>query len=96
MPWSRASIRPCEARFSALGHSHPRSSATNRIIQAKDHASVQITIPHVDKEGHLTNETTVIALSGFVRAQGRSDAALNKMMQEGGFVTAFPEYETAN
>jgi small subunit ribosomal protein S21e len=71
------------------------SSATNRIIRAKDHASVQIVIPHVDKEGHLTNQSTTIALSGFVRAQGRGDAAINKIAQESGFVNAFPEYELA-
>lgn len=56
---------------------------------------MQIVIPHVDKEGHLTNQSTTLALSGFIRAQGRGDAAINKIVQEGGFVTAFPEYETA-
>ncbi len=69
------------------------SVASNRIISAKDHASVQFQIPHVDKDGHLNGQFTTVAFSGFVRGQAGSDAALNKVAQEGGFVSAFPEYE---
>ncbi len=68
------------------------SVASNRIISAKDHASVQFFIPHVDKEGHLNGQQTAVAFSGFIRGQGGSDAALNKIAQEQEFVTAFPEY----
>jgi hypothetical protein len=45
------------------------SSATNRIITAKDHASVQINIGHLDANGLYDGHFTTFALSGFVRAQ---------------------------
>ena len=45
------------------------SSATNRIITAKDHASVQINIGHLDANGMYDGHFTTFALSGFVRAQ---------------------------
>ena len=69
--------------------------ATNRIISAKDHASVQISIPHVDKDGHLNGHSSTVALCGYVRSQGKADQALNKILQDEGFTTAFPEYQTA-
>lgn len=56
---------------------------------------MQIQIPHVDKDGHLNGQVTNVPLSGFVRSQGKSDSAINKILQDGGFVTAFPEYATA-
>ncbi len=54
---------------------------------------MQFQVPHVDKDGHLNGQFTTVAFCGFVRGQGGSDAALNKIAQEGGFVNAFPEYE---
>ena len=45
------------------------SSATNRLITAKDHASVQINIGHLDESGVYTGQFTTFALSGFIRAQ---------------------------
>ncbi|KAG6528170.1 hypothetical protein ZIOFF_010320 [Zingiber officinale] len=45
------------------------SSATNRLITAKDHASVQINIGHLDDNGVYTGQYTTFALSGFIRAQ---------------------------
>ncbi|CAI4218468.1 unnamed protein product [Parascedosporium putredinis] len=48
--------------------------ATNRIIKAKDHASVQISIAKVDDNGRaIQGENIVYALCGFVRAVGESD-----------------------
>ena len=44
----------------------------------------------------MTNQYTTVALCGYVRGQGRSDAAINKIAQEQGFVTAFPEYLTTD
>ncbi|KAJ8438826.1 hypothetical protein Cgig2_023018 [Carnegiea gigantea] len=46
-----------------------KCSATNRLITAKDHASVQINIGHLDERGVYTGSFTTFALSGFVRAQ---------------------------
>ncbi|KAI3895366.1 hypothetical protein MKW92_044572, partial [Papaver armeniacum] len=45
------------------------SSATNRIITAKDHASVQLNIGHIDDSGIYTGHFSIFTLSGFVRAQ---------------------------
>ncbi|RWW79170.1 hypothetical protein BHE74_00012577, partial [Ensete ventricosum] len=45
------------------------SSATNRLITAKDHASVQINIGHLDESGVYTGQFSTFALSGFIRAQ---------------------------
>ncbi len=44
------------------------SSWTNKLITAKDHASVQINIGHLNEEGVYTNTFTTFALSGMVRA----------------------------
>ncbi|XP_037483012.1 40S ribosomal protein S21-like [Triticum dicoccoides] len=46
-----------------------KCSATNRIITAKDHASVQIIIGLIDENGLYDGLFTTFALSGFVRAQ---------------------------
>ncbi|CAL5400556.1 unnamed protein product [Camellia sinensis] len=48
-------------------------SATNRLITAKDHASVQINVGHLDEAGCYTGQFTTFALCGFVRAQCRVD-----------------------
>lgn len=45
------------------------SSATNRLITAKDHASVQINIGHVDENGVYNGHFSTFALCGFIRAQ---------------------------
>uniref|UniRef100_A0A804RAU9 40S ribosomal protein S21 n=2 Tax=Zea mays TaxID=4577 RepID=A0A804RAU9_MAIZE len=55
-----------------------KCSATNRIITAKDHASVQINIGHLDANGLYDGHFTMFALSGFVRAQGDADSSLDK------------------
>ncbi|CAL9134502.1 unnamed protein product [Musa acuminata var. zebrina] len=48
-----------------------KCSATNRLITAKDHASVQINIGHLDESGVYTGQFSTFALSGFIRAQAR-------------------------
>ncbi|XP_028068134.1 40S ribosomal protein S21-2-like isoform X3 [Camellia sinensis] len=48
-----------------------KCSATNRLITAKDHASVQINVGHLDEAGCYTGQFTTFALCGFVRAQFR-------------------------
>ena len=47
------------------------SSATNRLITSKDHASVQINIGHLDENGIYTGQFSTFALCGFIRAQVR-------------------------
>ncbi|CAL5357608.1 unnamed protein product [Camellia sinensis] len=46
-----------------------KCSATNRLITAKDHASVQLNVGHLDENGIYTGQFTTFALCGFVRAQ---------------------------
>eukprot|EP01132_Coremiostelium_polycephalum_P004700 gene4700-5871_t len=64
-------------------------SSTNRLITAKDHASVQINIGHVDSEGHYNGEQTTFAFCGFIRNNAQSDAALNRLAQSKGFLKSF-------
>ncbi|KAF2032871.1 hypothetical protein EK21DRAFT_60015, partial [Setomelanomma holmii] len=63
-----------------------KCSATGRIIKAKDHASVQISVGKVDENGRYTGDNQVYALSGFVRAMGESDDSLNRLTQKDGFL----------
>ena len=62
------------------------SSATGRLITAKDHASVQINVGEVDASGRLTGQQTSFALSGFVRSLGESDDSLNRLATQEGFL----------
>ena len=55
------------------------SSATNRLIEAKDKASVQINIGHVNTDGVYTGEYTTMALCGFVRGMGEADGAFDRL-----------------
>ncbi|RZC76774.1 hypothetical protein C5167_000891 [Papaver somniferum] len=59
-----------------------KCSATNRIITAKDHASVQLNIGHLSENGVYNREFSTFALSGFVRAQGDADSAVDRLWQK--------------
>ncbi|KAI4715568.1 hypothetical protein E4T48_08246 [Aureobasidium sp. EXF-10727] len=63
-----------------------KCSATNRIIKAKDHGSVQISIAKVDENGRFNGETQAYALCGFVRAMGESDDCMNRLAQRDGYL----------
>ncbi|KHN94661.1 Ribosomal protein S21e [Metarhizium album ARSEF 1941] len=64
-----------------------KCSATNRIIKAKDHGSVQISVAKVDENGRAINgENLVYALCGFVRAMGESDDCINRLAQADGLL----------
>lgn len=64
-----------------------KCSASNRIIQAKDHAAVQIAIAKVSDDGRaIAGDNHVYALCGFVRAQGEGDDSLNRLAQRDGFL----------
>merc|ERR1712080_612493 len=63
-----------------------KCSATGRIIKAKDHASVQLSIGKVDENGRYTGENQTYALCGFVRAMGESDDSMNRLTQKEGFL----------
>merc|ERR1711982_36331 len=59
-----------------------KCSATNRLITAKDHASVQIEIAECDEEGKMTGKNDFIALAGFMRQRGEADACLNRLFAD--------------
>lgn len=63
-----------------------KCSATNRIIKAKDHASVQLSVGKVDENGRYTGENKTYAMCGFVRAMGESDDSFNRLTQRDGFL----------
>ncbi|CRG88104.1 40S ribosomal protein S21 [Talaromyces islandicus] len=63
-----------------------KCSATNRIIKANDHASVQLAIGNVDENGRYTGDNQVYALCGFVRARGEADDSLNRLTQRDGYL----------
>lgn len=60
------------------------SSATNRLIGAKDHASVQINIGDIDANGRYTGTFKTYALSGYVRAQSEADDSINRLATKDG------------
>lgn len=75
----------CASAMAALGliacvlAPRARSSATNRLIEAKDKASIQINIGHVNADGVYTGEFTTMALCGFIRSMGEADGALDRL-----------------
>lgn len=63
-----------------------KCSATNRIIKANDHGSVQLSIGKVDENGRYTGENETYALCGFIRARGESDDSVNRLTQRDGYL----------
>jgi len=66
-----------------------KCSATNRLITAKDHASIQVNIGHLDAGGVYRGEFTPLAFCGFIRDNGTSDASLTRLAQKHGFLKSF-------
>ncbi|KAG0309311.1 40S ribosomal protein S21 [Dissophora globulifera] len=70
-----------------------KCSATNRLIGAKDHASVQINIGDVDENGRYTGKFTTYALSGYVRAQSEADDSINRLATKDGLLSMVWSYQ---
>ncbi|SPO45127.1 probable 40s ribosomal protein s21 [Moesziomyces antarcticus] len=71
-----------------------KCAATGRIIEAKDHASVQIAVADVDANGRMIpGQSTVFPLSGFVRQLGESDDSLNRLAQKEGLLRNVWNYQ---
>ena len=64
----------------------PGSSATNRLIGAKDHASVQINVAEVNASGVVTGKYRGFAISGFVRQNSESDDSVNRLATDAGLL----------
>lgn len=57
-----------------------KCSASNRIISAKDHASIQINIADVDPTtGRMTGSNITYAICGNIRRMGESDDSLIRL-----------------
>lgn len=54
-----------------------KCTATNKVIQPKDHGAVQINIARVDERGVATGQFDTVVFSGKVRSAGDSDDAMN-------------------
>lgn len=60
-------------------------SPADRLINAKDHASIQIQVADVDADGKaIKNKSTTIAICGRIRAQGDSDDSINRIATQAG------------
>ncbi|KIO32544.1 hypothetical protein M407DRAFT_241420 [Tulasnella calospora MUT 4182] len=70
-----------------------KCAATNRLITAKDHASVQIAICDVDEDGKMLNTFTNFALCGPVREQGEADDSLNRLATRAGLLKTVWQYQ---
>ena len=63
------------------------SSASNRIIAAKDHASIQINIADVDETtGRMTSTYKTYAICGQIRRMGESDDCINRLAKKDGII----------
>jgi hypothetical protein len=60
------------------------SAWTNKLITAKDHASVQINVGHLDADGVYNNNFTTYAFSGAVRQRVRSWEGAGEVFEEAG------------
>ncbi|CAO3673363.1 unnamed protein product [Umbelopsis vinacea] len=70
-----------------------KRSATNRLITAKDHASVQINVGEVDASGRYTGSFTTYALSGFVRKESEADDSINRLATQDGLLKNVWSYQ---
>ncbi|CEG66650.1 hypothetical protein G6F70_003796 [Rhizopus microsporus] len=70
-----------------------KCSATNRLITAKDHASVQINVGDVNADGRYANTFSTYAFCGFVRKEAESDDSLNRLAQQDGYLKNVFSYQ---
>merc|ERR1712186_120295 len=65
-----------------------KCSASNRIIAAKDHASIQMNIADVDPEtGRMTGAWKTYAICGAIRRMGESDDCINRLAKKDGILS---------
>merc|ERR1719461_862175 len=65
-----------------------KCSASNRIIAAKDHASIQINICDVDETtGRMTSTYKTYAICGAIRRMGESDDCINRLAKKDGVIS---------
>jgi len=60
-----------------------KCSWTNRLVESKDHAAVQINVANVDPvTGIATGESTAYCLAGYIRFKSEGDLALTTLAQK--------------
>merc|ERR1712062_243146 len=65
-----------------------KCSANNRIIAAKDHASIQMNIVDVDETtGRMTSAFKTYAICGQIRRMGESDDCINRLAKKDGIIS---------
>ncbi|KAG8566986.1 hypothetical protein GDO81_013455 [Engystomops pustulosus] len=65
-----------------------KCSASNRIIGAKDHASIQINVAELDKaNGRVTGQNITYAICGGIRRMGESDDSILRLAKTDGIVS---------
>merc|ERR1712062_742480 len=65
-----------------------KCSASNRIIAAKDHASIQINIVDVaETSGRMTSTFKTYAICGQIRRMGESDDCINRLAKKDGIIS---------
>merc|ERR1712050_540601 len=64
-----------------------KCSASNRIISAKDHASIQLNFAEVDETtGRMTGAVKTYAICGAIRRMGESDDCINRLAKKDGVI----------
>jgi small subunit ribosomal protein S21e len=69
-----------------------KCSATGRLVNAKDHAAVQISICDVNEQGLMLPTSTTFCLSGKVRAEGEADDSINRLATQHGLLQGVWSY----
>lgn len=60
-----------------------RCSWTNRLIESRDHAAVQINVANIDPvTGIATGENTAYAMGGYIRFKSEGDGALTTLVAQ--------------
>ncbi|XP_021962904.1 40S ribosomal protein S21 [Folsomia candida] len=64
-----------------------KCTASNRIIHAKDHASIQINLADVDETtGRMLDTSKTYAICGDIRRMGESDDCINRLAKKDGLL----------
>mmetsp|Transcript_27264 Transcript_27264/g.62593 ORF Transcript_27264/g.62593 Transcript_27264/m.62593 type:complete len:90 (-) Transcript_27264:49-318(-) len=73
-----------------------KCSYTSRLIEAKDHGSIQINVAQVDPAtGIYSGESTAFALAGYIRNKSEGDMALTVLVEENDAAQAAAAVEAA-
>ena len=60
--------------------------ASNTLIQASDHGSIQINIADIDPNGTYSGTTKTFCIAGYLRHEGESDHAINRLCISHGII----------